>query len=158
MDSFDAEGTHHHYPPPPHRRRHHHHHDHTAHPSPHHHHHHFSYVSPHCPHHSYLLQQKNHSQSCPFFTCRPSPQNTESFSSVPSQTHWNLGVSESNQKYNNSLMTQDEIEKSEAQEEEEEEEEEEPVFVLTDEWKEFFAKSEAKRRLAKKQAKKKGKI
>ncbi|XP_062207879.1 uncharacterized protein LOC133909458 [Phragmites australis] len=31
----------------------------------------------------------------------------------------------------------------------EEEEEEEPVFVLTDEWAEFFAKSDAKRRLAK---------
>ncbi|XP_008654751.1 uncharacterized protein [Zea mays] len=31
--------------------------------------------------------------------------------------------------------------------EEEEEEDEEPVFVLTDEWAEFFAKSEAKRRL-----------
>lgn len=28
-----------------------------------------------------------------------------------------------------------------------EDEEEEPVFVLTDEWAEFFAKSEAKRRL-----------
>lgn len=28
-----------------------------------------------------------------------------------------------------------------------EEDEEEPVFVLTDEWAEFFAKSEAKRRL-----------
>lgn len=38
-----------------------------------------------------------------------------------------------------------------------EEDEEEPVFVLTDEWREFFAKSEAKRRLAKKQARKKGK-
>ncbi|KAL2470694.1 putative histidine-rich protein [Abeliophyllum distichum] len=143
MDFFDAEGKHHHHPPPPHLR----HYD-NAHPPPHHHHHHFSYVSPHCPHHSYLLQQANHSQSCPFFTCRPAPQNTESFASVPSQTHWNLGVSESNQKHNNSLMTQDEIEKPEA------EEEEEPVFVLTDEWKEFFAKSEAKRRLAKKQAKK----
>lgn len=31
--------------------------------------------------------------------------------------------------------------------EEEEEEDDDPVFVLTDEWKEFFAKSEAKRRL-----------
>ncbi|CAO1940705.1 unnamed protein product [Urochloa humidicola] len=30
-------------------------------------------------------------------------------------------------------------------------EDEEPVFVLTDEWAEFFAKSEAKRRLAKQQ-------
>lgn len=29
----------------------------------------------------------------------------------------------------------------------EEEEDEEPVFVLTDEWMEFFAKSEAKRKL-----------
>ncbi|XP_066315633.1 uncharacterized protein [Miscanthus floridulus] len=35
-----------------------------------------------------------------------------------------------------------------------EEEDEEPVFVLTDEWAEFFAKSEAKRRLAKQQQKK----
>lgn len=42
-------------------------------------------------------------------------------------------------------MTQDEIKKPEP--EEEEEEEEEPIFVLTDEWKEFFAKSEARRRL-----------
>lgn len=30
---------------------------------------------------------------------------------------------------------------------EEEEEEEDPIFVLTDEWREFFAKSEAKRKL-----------
>ncbi|KAK8541596.1 hypothetical protein V6N13_137802 [Hibiscus sabdariffa] len=40
---------------------------------------------------------------------------------------------------------------------EEEDEEEEPIFVLTDEWREFFAKSEAKRKLEKKQAKKKQK-
>jgi hypothetical protein len=32
---------------------------------------------------------------------------------------------------------------------EEEEEEEEPVFVLTDEWAEFFAKADAKRKLGK---------
>jgi hypothetical protein len=32
-------------------------------------------------------------------------------------------------------------------EEQAEEEDEEPVFVLTDEWAEFFAKSDAKRRL-----------
>lgn len=38
-------------------------------------------------------------------------------------------------------MMQDEIEKVEI------EEEEDPVFVLTDEWRDFFAKSEAKRRL-----------
>lgn len=29
----------------------------------------------------------------------------------------------------------------------EEEDDDEPVFVLTDEWREFFAKSEAKRKL-----------
>lgn len=29
----------------------------------------------------------------------------------------------------------------------EEEDDDDPVFVLTDEWKEFFAKSEAKRKL-----------
>ncbi|KAF8755722.1 hypothetical protein HU200_011190 [Digitaria exilis] len=38
----------------------------------------------------------------------------------------------------------------------EDEEDEEPVFVLTDEWAEFFAKSDAKRRLAKQQKKNKG--
>ncbi|XP_047053019.1 heart- and neural crest derivatives-expressed protein 1-like [Lolium rigidum] len=36
----------------------------------------------------------------------------------------------------------------------EEEEDEEPVFVLTDEWAEFFAKADAKRKLAKQQKKK----
>ena len=39
------------------------------------------------------------------------------------------------------------------QEEEWGEEEEEPVFVLTEEWAEFFAKADAKRRLAKQQRK-----
>ncbi|KAH6759731.1 hypothetical protein C2S52_009864 [Perilla frutescens var. hirtella] len=48
-------------------------------------------------------------------------------------------------------MVEDEIEK---REDEEDEEEGDPMFVLTDEWRDFFAKSEAKRRLAKKQAKK----
>lgn len=43
------------------------------------------------------------------------------------------------------------------EEEEEEDEEQDPVFVLTDEWRDFFAKSEAKRRLAKKQSRKGGK-
>lgn len=39
-------------------------------------------------------------------------------------------------------IVEDEIEKLE----DEYEEEGDPIFVLTDEWKEFFAKSEAKRR------------
>lgn len=37
---------------------------------------------------------------------------------------------------------------------EEEDEEEEPVFVLTDEWAEFFARADAKRKLAKQQQRK----
>ncbi|KAM7266047.1 hypothetical protein ACFE04_003730 [Oxalis oulophora] len=37
---------------------------------------------------------------------------------------------------------------------EEEEDDDEPIFVMTDEWMEFFAKSEARRKLEKKQAKK----
>ncbi|KAJ6729040.1 hypothetical protein OIU85_020008 [Salix viminalis] len=41
--------------------------------------------------------------------------------------------------------------------EEEEEEEDDPIFVLTDEWREFFARSEAKRKLEKQQGKKKEK-
>ena len=40
------------------------------------------------------------------------------------------------------------VQKYEGLEEEvEEEEDDEPIFVLTDEWREFFAKSEAKRKL-----------
>ncbi|XP_011024605.1 PREDICTED: E3 SUMO-protein ligase CBX4-like [Populus euphratica] len=43
------------------------------------------------------------------------------------------------------------------EEEEEEEEDDDPVFVLTDEWREFFARSEARRKLEKQQGKKKEK-
>ncbi|XP_015892562.3 uncharacterized protein LOC107426792 [Ziziphus jujuba] len=39
-------------------------------------------------------------------------------------------------------------------EEEDDDDDDDPVFVLTDEWKEFFAKSEAERKLKKKQANK----
>ncbi|KAI3694391.1 hypothetical protein L1987_77356 [Smallanthus sonchifolius] len=55
------------------------------------------------------------------------------------------------------FYTSDAKSKSEALMMQDRNEEEEFIFVLTDEWKELFAKSEAKRRLAKKQAKKKGK-
>lgn len=41
------------------------------------------------------------------------------------------------------------IQDQEGNEEAFEEDDEDPVFVLTDEWREFFAKSEAKRRLGK---------
>ncbi|KAL9397755.1 hypothetical protein Peur_012008 [Populus x canadensis] len=42
-------------------------------------------------------------------------------------------------------------------EEEEEEDDDDPIFVLTDEWREFFARSEARRKLEKQRGKKKEK-
>uniref|UniRef100_A0A7N0U959 Uncharacterized protein n=1 Tax=Kalanchoe fedtschenkoi TaxID=63787 RepID=A0A7N0U959_KALFE len=39
----------------------------------------------------------------------------------------------------------------------EEDDDSDPIFVMTDEWKEFFAKSEARRRLEKQHARNKGK-
>ncbi|KAH7517597.1 hypothetical protein FEM48_Zijuj09G0081800 [Ziziphus jujuba var. spinosa] len=45
-------------------------------------------------------------------------------------------------------------EQENAFEEEDDDDDDDPVFVLTDEWKEFFAKSEAERKLKKKQANK----
>lgn len=48
------------------------------------------------------------------------------------------------------------LQQQEWREDQELEDEEEDVFVMTDEWMEFFAKSEAKRRLAKQQKKKGG--
>uniref|UniRef100_A0A5B7CBY5 Putative SKI family transcriptional corepressor 2-like n=1 Tax=Davidia involucrata TaxID=16924 RepID=A0A5B7CBY5_DAVIN len=133
---------------------HHHHHHHHHHPlilcrHHHHHHHHFS---PDCPLHSYLFRETSHPQICPRFT-PPLPQNA---GLAASPNHLNFQLPERTETYaSNSLMMQEE--NVGLEEEEEEEDEEEPIFVLTDEWREFFAKSEAKRRLAKKQARKKGK-
>ncbi|KAL3828926.1 hypothetical protein ACJIZ3_017728 [Penstemon smallii] len=130
-----------------HCRRHHHHHHHG--------HHHFFYVSPHCPLHRPLLQPSNHSPLCSL----PNSQNPLPVASIPPNPSLSFTDLPNNATFDDSTLMQDEIEKLEVEEEEEEEEEEEdPIFVLTDEWREFFAKSEAKRRQAKKQAKKKGKI
>ncbi|KAL7116226.1 hypothetical protein ACP275_04G229800 [Erythranthe tilingii] len=115
----------------------------------HHHHHHFFYVSPHCPHHRPILQPKNHSPSCYFSTSYTAAQNPEPAASInPPNPNLSFLDNQLNQSLHDSTMKQDEIE-----EVEEEEEEEEAIFVLTDEWRDFFAKSEAKRKLAK-QAKK----
>ncbi|KAI3450826.1 hypothetical protein Pfo_007491 [Paulownia fortunei] len=113
-----------------------------------HHHHHFFYVSSYCPLHRSLLQPKNHSPSCSFSTSYLSPQNPEPVASIPPDPHLSFLDTQPNETFDDAPMMQDEIEKLEV------EEEEEPIFVLTDEWRDFFAKSEAKRRLAKKQAKK----
>ncbi|XP_041992380.1 SKI/DACH domain-containing protein 1-like [Salvia splendens] len=108
----------------------------------HHHHHHYFYVSPHCPLHRPILQPINHTPSCSLST--PAP--TASIPIIPHIT------THSDQISDDARIIDNEIENLE--DENEEEEEEDPIFVLTDEWREFFAKSEAKRKLAKKQAKK----
>ncbi|XAR60933.1 hypothetical protein NMG60_11034478 [Bertholletia excelsa] len=119
----------------------HYHHHHSSCPLsfPHHHHHHYHiHFSPHCPLHSRLIQPDTLVHACPSSLQLPHPS--------PSQ------VPESGEIYPcDALMMQGGNEGAI------EEDEEDPVFVLTDEWREFFAKSEAKRRSAKKQAKKKGK-
>ncbi|KAL6967977.1 hypothetical protein U1Q18_033781 [Sarracenia purpurea var. burkii] len=125
-----------------HRPNHHHHHHHFSlchHRLSHHHHHHHHHLhfSLHCPLHSHLLQPKNHRYTCPNSLLLPNRSNFPVFGET----------------YPSDPLLMQEANKGA----EEKEDEEEPVFVLTDEWKEFFAESEAKRRLAKKQAIKKGK-
>ncbi|KAA8550576.1 hypothetical protein F0562_002260 [Nyssa sinensis] len=127
----------------------HHHHHHQHHPLFVHHHHHHHHFSPQCPLHSYLFQENSHPRICPKFTAPPLPQNP---GLAGSPNHLSLQLPERTDAFaSNSLVMQEENVGLE------EEDEEDPVFVLTDEWREFFAKSEAKRRSAKKQARKKGK-
>ncbi|XP_049411345.1 uncharacterized protein LOC125874494 [Solanum stenotomum] len=126
---------------------------------PHHHHRHrhrhqHFQISHNCPLHSYMLQRNNHVPTCPLFTPSPLPQNPEQITPSLLPDDLNMQISEPNVSFNDSGMMQNEGENFEY---EDEDEEEEPVFVLTDEWRDFFAKSEAKRRQAKKHAKKKGK-
>lgn len=115
-----------------------------------HHHHHFQILH-NCPLHSYMLQRNKHVPTCPLFTPPPLPQNPEQ--NTPAALlldDLNMHISEPNFSFTDSRMMQNEGQDLE-------DEEEEPIFVLTDEWRDFFAKSEAKRRQAKKHAKKKGK-
>ncbi|XP_059660086.1 uncharacterized protein LOC132306637 [Cornus florida] len=108
------------------------------------HHHHHHHISPHCPLHGHLLQPNRSPLTCPKFTFPPNPEPAESVPSPNSTNQLNLQLPDV-------LIVQEENEELDV------EDEEEPIFVLTDEWREFFAKSEAKRRLEKKQARKKGK-
>ncbi|VVA15769.1 PREDICTED: SKI/DACH domain-containing [Prunus dulcis] len=128
------------------------------HPHHHLHHHHPLFLCPHHHYHHHLHHQNNRN----LFNCHvhtnfaPFPQNPEhsaaAAAAIPFQTH---SISET------SGALQEQQKHGEIGDvvgfEEEEEEDDDPVFVLTDEWKEFFAKSEAKRRLEKQQAKKKRK-
>ncbi|XP_034689580.1 SKI/DACH domain-containing protein 1-like [Vitis riparia] len=120
-----------------HHHLHHHHHHHHLH---HHHHHHHHHCALHC-----------HPHLCPSFPSPIPSQNLQPLASLTSPKDVNPSVSQEPSN-SNALILQEQ--KHEGLEEEDDEE---PVFVLTDEWMEFFAKSEAKRKLEKKQAKKKRK-
>ncbi|GJY39356.1 hypothetical protein Tco_0425720 [Tanacetum coccineum] len=109
-------------------------------------------VLPHCPQHSsYFSHPNTHhlnlSPACPLhghlLPYCPLHSSNIHYPPNPNLNSLQLAYSKSEP-----MMMQDMTEEAD---------DEEFTYVLTDEWKEFFAKSEAKRRLAKKQAKKKGK-
>ncbi|GKV34006.1 hypothetical protein SLEP1_g42435 [Rubroshorea leprosula] len=127
-----------------------HHHHHII-PCPVHHHHH---LIP-CRHHHYHHAVPTNSHLCPSFLFpHPPAQIPQPGPNFPLQNNFNSDPSAVFDKAQHScnLIFQ---EQGEFEHADEEEEEEEPVFVLTEEWREFFAKSEAKRKQEKKQAKKK---
>ncbi|KAE9611100.1 hypothetical protein Lalb_Chr07g0194111 [Lupinus albus] len=101
------------------------------HPHPHRHHHHRH--CPHCP-----LHHRHHSHSIFQSHLLPTP----------------LPIPPTHVLHHHQPNTQISQELEHIELEDDEELDDEPVFVLTDEWREFFAKSEAKRKLEKKQNKK----
>ncbi|KAK9075975.1 hypothetical protein SSX86_004305 [Deinandra increscens subsp. villosa] len=138
-----------------------HHHRHSAAANGHHH----LELSPDCPLHGHLLppcpiHTSNFHSNYHSATSFPIIPNFSSFPPPRNPNFNNLNSVQPGEDVNSkseALMMNGRNEEDEDENEDVNEEEEEFIFVLTDEWKEFFAKSEAKRRLAKKQAKKKGK-
>ncbi|KDP45293.1 hypothetical protein JCGZ_15158 [Jatropha curcas] len=130
----------------------HHHHHH------HHRHHHLCHGHPHqlCSLHNHY---HHHYCNCHFLICpglAPVPlQVADPYAPYPSENEFNLQSNANTENYNSITQVLQEPEINDL--EDEQEENDDPVFVLTDEWREFFAKSEAKRKLEKQQAKKKDK-
>ncbi|KAL6208988.1 hypothetical protein ACLB2K_019931 [Fragaria x ananassa] len=137
----------------PHHHLHHHHRHHPLFLSPHHHHHHHHFN---CHHHHHFNCHHHHHHVRPSFTSFP--QNPEQPTPIPLPTNSNPETSGLKGAYDYNPTPQVLQEQNHDgvafEEEEEEDDDEDPIFVLTDEWKEFFAKSEAKRKLERKQAKK----
>ncbi|KAK2662743.1 hypothetical protein Ddye_001317 [Dipteronia dyeriana] len=121
---------------------HHHHHHHHCHL---HHHHHNHLIF--CPLHNQHHHLNCHSRLSLNFGPLP-PQYSKPVCAVPLQNEFNLKADR-----DGTQMLQEQ-EHQEA-EEDEDDDDDEPIFVLTDEWREFFAASEVKRKLEKKKAKKK---
>ncbi|KAM1031690.1 hypothetical protein PS2_035200 [Malus domestica] len=131
------------------------------HPHHHLHHHHHRHPLFLCPLHHHL-HRRHHNHH--FHHLRPNfasfPQNPETpaAAAIPFPTHMNSEPSEFKEAHYDdptSLTLPEQTHGEIGDGVLEEEEDDEPIFVLTDEWKEFFAKSEAKRKLEKQQAKKK---
>ncbi|KAK4268240.1 hypothetical protein QN277_024924 [Acacia crassicarpa] len=118
-----------------HLRRHHHHH----------HHHHCHGVLSYCAFHNHYFHCHchchRHRQGSNIVTPLPPPQNPESFAS------FTVGNDSTRVAAEHKAVDGDATQISQEQEhlEVDEEEDEEPIFVLTDEWRDFFAKSEARR-------------
>ncbi|GMN50261.1 hypothetical protein TIFTF001_019420 [Ficus carica] len=135
-------------------------------PSPHHHHHHHHHCLHHHHHHHHHQLFHHHHHLC--HHChrhgRPNfvyvPPNPEP---APSSAFFRQGLNVADssgfrEPGGDSAVTQVVQQELEQEQyygiEDEDEDEDEPVFVLTDEWRDFFAKSEAKRKLEKKRTKK----
>ncbi|PKI76749.1 homeobox-leucine zipper protein HOX21-like [Punica granatum] len=144
------------------KQSHHHHH-------PHHNHHHPRHS--HCHHHCHFVCQRGHRHfichhraHSPALAAAPLPpalQHPDAVAAVIQPRGLNSETFQSGEpQRDESLATQmsQEQEHNEQIGEDYDDYDEEPVFVLTDEWKEFFAKSEAKRKQDKKRAKKKGNL
>ncbi|OMO77159.1 hypothetical protein CCACVL1_15186 [Corchorus capsularis] len=128
----------------------HHHHHHTIVCPLHHHHHHHCHR--HHNHHTIILCPLHHHHH---LITRHSHVNP-TLSPLSQPIHFNsLSTAVQNEADHSATLASQEQEYEEVVQEEEEEVE--PIFVLSDEWREFFAKSEAKRKLGKQQAKKKRK-
>ncbi|XP_028776904.1 SKI/DACH domain-containing protein 1-like [Neltuma alba] len=126
------------------RHRHHHHH------RPHHHHCHgvLSYCAFH--NHYFHCHCHRHRQGSNIVTPSLPPQNPESFVPFPVGNNSNVMAAEHKAADGAAAQISQEQEHLDL----DEEEDEEPIFVLTDEWRDFFAKSEARRQQEKKNRKK----
>ncbi|KAL5798706.1 hypothetical protein ACOSQ2_003526 [Xanthoceras sorbifolium] len=122
----------------------------------HHHHHHHHHHLIFCPLHSHYHHHHHYlnCHSCVNFTFvpLPPPQYSKPAGAVPLQNEFNLE--------SDNTLSEDVTQMLQEQEhgglDEAGEDDDKPIFVLTDEWREFFAASEAKRKLGeKKKAKKK---
>ncbi|KAL9360842.1 hypothetical protein Peur_048965 [Populus x canadensis] len=139
---------------------HHHHHHHHHHPLCHRHHHHHH---PHLlcsQHHHHHHHHHHHQSSCPLHV-RPrfalqAAQHPRPILSYPLVKDLNLDSTASKETSAPVAQVLQEPE-CDVLEEEEDDDDDDPIFVLTDEWREFFARSEARRKLEKQQGKKKEK-